>query len=259
MLLSDLTDVQALNIANEVLGRTEVLKSLKQDELTEYLEQLVEATKNGEDAVKASQRLLKQAQYEKMVEQSIDDFARFVAYTDPNLANAVRELLKHLMNIIGPDAVEWLLNLMKANYLAYGNATGQFFADEANRRLRFIVYDILQFERSKQFGCAIASEKLSYLMKLNLEELDRYLASKEARWFIGKASFSDRLDLDRILYRGIYKITIFHRGEEHYGKRAEPKKSIMSSSIAMDIISILFALGKLVVPVLSREDGLRRC
>ncbi|MEM2687694.1 MAG: hypothetical protein QW796_05030 [Thermoproteota archaeon] len=172
LLLSGLTDTQALDIATGLVKNVEWLKGVSEEKRVELVKKIAEYVKKGETAEEAIERVKKESeQYFKDVENAIYVFCDTI--TDAQLAAEVRDFLKHVLSTMGPDAARWLLNLLSNIYYGTSKSGGN-----ANGKLRSVVEKFFMYPESKMHGCALASTKIAQLMKLEesalMELLEEY-------------------------------------------------------------------------------------
>ncbi|MEM2100201.1 MAG: hypothetical protein QXP45_02530 [Thermoproteota archaeon] len=160
LLLSELTDTQTLDIANEIVRNLEWLKWFSEEELKEIIRRIVEYVKNGDTAEEAFKKIMKEN-----LEMTIVAFSQ--AIPDPELRDMVRNLLRHMKDNTGSDAAAWLLNLLAGNYLKNKRSYGDAYANE---RLRKIIEKGLKYPRSLEYSCSLASSIIKGLMKMGLEK-----------------------------------------------------------------------------------------
>ncbi|MEM3490239.1 MAG: hypothetical protein QXO75_11380, partial [Nitrososphaerota archaeon] len=154
LLLSGLIDTQVLDIANELVKNVEWLKGFSEEKRIELAKKIAEYVKKGETAEEAIERARKESEeYIRGVENAIYAFCDSIS--DTKLAGEVRDFLKHVLNIMGPDDARWLLNLLENVYARGGND-----------KLRSVVEKVFRYPESKTHGCALSSTKIAQLMKL---------------------------------------------------------------------------------------------
>ena len=164
LLLSGLTDSQALDIANELVRNVEWPKSLSANKRIDIVKKIAEYVKTGETAEEAIERVKRESEeYVKSVENGIIEFC--LSISDTQLANEVNDLLRHILNTLGPDAAGWLLNLLRNVY--YGALTQSRGDREfANLKLRDVVEKVFDYPESRLRNCMIATTITSQLMRL---------------------------------------------------------------------------------------------
>ena len=173
LLLSGLTDSQVLDIANELARNVEWLKSLSHNRRIDTVRKITEYVKKGESAEEAIEKA--KGECEAYVENLGSRMMAFYqSISDEQLANEVLDLLRHVLEAMGPDAARWLLDILEG---VYSKALDESKGDKgkANDKLRKVVEEVLDYPESKMRNCMIATTKISQLVKLEGEALRKAL------------------------------------------------------------------------------------
>ncbi|MGB9718668.1 MAG: hypothetical protein ACPL4E_09570, partial [Thermoproteota archaeon] len=173
VLLSGLTDSQALDVVNTLAKNVEWIKTLSGKGRVEAVRKITDYVKKGETAEEAAKRVKGESEeYVKTLELEIAGFCSSIS--DTMLANEVEDFLRHVLNTLGPDGAKWLLNLLRNVY--YGALTQSHGNSEfANDKLRSVVEKVFKYPESKSHGCRLTSVKTLQLMSLEEETLRRIL------------------------------------------------------------------------------------
>ncbi|MEM3489903.1 MAG: hypothetical protein QXO75_09670 [Nitrososphaerota archaeon] len=188
LLLSGLTDSQALDIANELVRNLEWLKTLSEKERIDIVKRIAEYVKKGETAEEARERVEKEnEEYAKDLNLRIISFCQSIL--DAQLANEVEDLIRHVLESMGPRYAEWLLETLRnVYYRALAESKGD--RGLANSKLRSVVEKVFKYPESKMHSCRLASTKVSQLMRLEeeilKEILEEALSSEGGEISIGK-------------------------------------------------------------------------
>ncbi|MGB9717516.1 MAG: hypothetical protein ACPL4E_03615, partial [Thermoproteota archaeon] len=164
VLLSGLTDAQALDVVNTLARNVEWLKTLSSRSMVEAIRKITDYVEKGEIAEEAVERVKRESEeYVKNVKLEITGFCNSIS--DAMLANEVNDLLKHILNALGPDDAKWLLDLLRNVYyeaLTQSHGNREF----ANAKLRSVVERVFKYPESKLHGCRLASVKTLQLKSL---------------------------------------------------------------------------------------------
>ncbi|MBO3840197.1 MAG: hypothetical protein QXN75_04615, partial [Thermoproteota archaeon] len=178
VLLSQLTDSQALDIANTLVKNLEWIKTLIEQKRMELVKKIAYYVKKGETAEEAIERAKKESEeYVKNVENEITGFCSSILGIQ--LANEVEDLLKHVLNTLGPEVARWLLEVLKRVYTeSLVSSHGSMEATSTS--LRKVVEKVFKYPESKAWNCALASKIIKEMMKLG----ERSIASnpKSLKW-----------------------------------------------------------------------------
>ncbi|MEM3026364.1 MAG: hypothetical protein QXP19_02495, partial [Thermoproteota archaeon] len=168
LLLSDLKDTQALDIANELVRNLEWLKTLSGQKRMELVRSITEYVRRGETAEEAIERVKRESEeYVKNLEKETIEF--YNSISDTQLANEVLDLVKHIQERLGPEAARWLLDVLKRVYgEAFASTQGN--REYANTKLRSVVENAFKYPESVTQGCALSSAVVTELMEKSVEE-----------------------------------------------------------------------------------------
>ncbi|MEM3712338.1 MAG: hypothetical protein QXR97_02190 [Thermoproteota archaeon] len=156
VLLSQLTDSQALDIANILVKNLEWIKTLSEQKRIELVKKIAYYVKKGETAEEAIERIKKESEeYVKNVENEIIAFLQEIG--DPELAKEIADLFECIRRNLPDwvDAAKWLLEVLRKVRSEKGN-TGLKIAVEKG------------FKYSE--GCAQASSVINELKEKGVEE-----------------------------------------------------------------------------------------
>ncbi|MEM3956776.1 MAG: hypothetical protein QXO47_00990 [Thermoproteota archaeon] len=188
LLLSGLTDSQALDVANELVRNLDWLKAFSNERRIDIVKRIAEYVKRGDTAEEARKKVEREGEeFVKGVELEITGFCSSIP--DAQLANEIEDLLRHVLNTLGPDATKWLLGLLRDVY--YGTLTqSQGNRELANTKLRSVVEKVFEYPESKMHSCRLASTKVSQLMKLEeailKKTLEEALSSESGEIVVGE-------------------------------------------------------------------------
>ncbi|MBO3810295.1 MAG: hypothetical protein FGF50_11985, partial [Candidatus Brockarchaeota archaeon] len=199
LLQSGLTDSQALDIANELVKSLEWLKSLSPNRRIDSVRRITDYVKKGDTAEEARKKFQKEAEeYVEDLKLRIMSFCQSIS--DRQLANEVENLLRHIMDTLGPNAAEWLLQLLRnVYYKALAESNND--RDYANAKLRSVVEKVFKYPESKEQGCALASEIVKGLMQIETNPLSpEYLFKDVSVW---SGSY---IRVDKMVEPGLYWI-----------------------------------------------------
>ncbi|MBO3842932.1 MAG: hypothetical protein FGF48_11060, partial [Candidatus Brockarchaeota archaeon] len=158
LLLSGLTDIQALDIANELVRNVEWLKGLSGDKRIELVKKIVEYVRKGETAEEAVERVKEESEkYAKNVEEEIWEF--YFSIPDTQLASEALSLLKCVKDNLGADAAEWLLAILARIRSQAGDAG-----------LKTAMEKAFKYSESVTQGCSLASAIVSQLREKSIEQ-----------------------------------------------------------------------------------------
>ncbi|MEM2414594.1 MAG: hypothetical protein QXZ04_02135 [Thermoproteota archaeon] len=156
VLLSQLTDSQALDIANTLVKNLEWIKTLIEQKRIELVKKIAYYVKKGETAEEAIERAKKESEeYVKNVENEIIAFLQEIG--EPELAKEIADLFECIRRNLPDwvDAAKWLLEVLRKVRSEKGN-TGLKIAVEKG------------FKYSE--GCAQASSVINELKEKGVEE-----------------------------------------------------------------------------------------
>ncbi|MBO3810208.1 MAG: hypothetical protein FGF50_11545 [Candidatus Brockarchaeota archaeon] len=177
LLLSDLKDTQALDIANEIVRNPEWLKTLGEEKRIELAKKIAEYVAKGETAEEAVERIKRESEkYVRNLWIGINSFLQDIG--EPELAAEVVKLLECVSrNLVDePNATSWLPGFLKS-----------IRAQGGNTKLRDVVENLFKYHESVTQGCTVASSIARGLMKLDQKKLLSLLG--ETSWSQGWTSF----------------------------------------------------------------------
>ncbi|MGB9709727.1 hypothetical protein, partial [Infirmifilum uzonense] len=158
LLLSGLTDAQVLDIVNTLAKNVGWLKTLTRSSRVDVIRKITDYVKKGNTAEEARGKVEKESEeYVKNLELEILEFYNTIS--DTMLANEVEDLLRHVLNTLGPEEAKWLLDLLKRIHSQAGNAG-----------LRIAVEKAFKYPESKTQGCALASHIVGELREKSTEQ-----------------------------------------------------------------------------------------
>jgi hypothetical protein len=166
ILLNGLTDSQALDVVNTLAKNVEWLKTVSGERRIELVRKITDYVKKGETAEEAVERAKRESEeYVKSVENEIMAFCSSISVYNAQLANEVKDLLKHVQNTpdLGPDAAKWLLDALKDTYSRTYASTGSREAAEAE--LKRVVEEEFRYPESKEVNCRLATTIVKELME----------------------------------------------------------------------------------------------
>ncbi|MEM3025903.1 MAG: hypothetical protein QXP19_00105, partial [Thermoproteota archaeon] len=168
LLLSGLTDSQALDVANELVRNLEWLKAFSSSRRIEAVRRITEYVVEGETAEEAVEKVRRESEeYVKNLELELIEF--YNSISDTMLANQVLSLIKHIQERLGPEAARWLLEVLKRTYMETLSSTlGD--REAADNRLRSVVEKAFKYPESVTQGCALSSAVVVELMEKSVEE-----------------------------------------------------------------------------------------
>jgi hypothetical protein len=143
-----------------------VAQDAKQGERIELVRKITDYVKKGETAEEAVERAKKESEeFAKSVEDEIAAFCSSISVYNAQLANEVKDLLKHVQNTpdLGPDAAKWLLDALKDTYSRTYASTGSREAAEAE--LKRVVEEEFRYPESKEVNCRLATTIVKELME----------------------------------------------------------------------------------------------
>ncbi|MEM2173178.1 MAG: hypothetical protein QXS66_08100, partial [Thermoproteota archaeon] len=193
VLLSQLTDSQALDIANTLVKNLEWIKTLSEQKRIELVRRIAYYVKKGETAEEAIERIKKESEeYVKNLEKETIEF--YNSISDAQLANEVLSLIKHIQERLGPEAARWLLDVLKRVY-GEALASTQGNREYANTRLRSVVENTFRYPESITQGCALASAIVKELMRTEMDMLTpKYLFKGISVWSGGYIHVDERVE-----------------------------------------------------------------
>ncbi|MEM3647620.1 MAG: hypothetical protein QW506_00480 [Thermoproteota archaeon] len=157
LLQSDLTDTQALDIANELVRNIEWLKTFSDEKSIELVKKITEYVKKEYTAEEARERVKQESeQYVKNIEKEIVAFLQDIG--DPELAKEIASLFACIKGNLPDwvDAAKWLLDILK-----------RVRGEKGNAGLKIVVEKIFKYSEG---GCAQASSIVSELRKKSIEQ-----------------------------------------------------------------------------------------
>jgi hypothetical protein len=177
VLLSGLTDAQALDIVNTLAKNVEWLKALGSRDAVEAVRRITDYVKKGDTADEATEKAKRESEeFVKNFWNGVNSFLQAIA--DPELA-------KEIVNLIGcvgvnlpdePNATNWLIAFLRSVHTQGGDA-----------KLRSIVENVFKYHESVTQGCTVASSIVREMMKLDQRKLLKLLG--ETSWSQGWTSF----------------------------------------------------------------------
>ncbi|MBO3809984.1 MAG: hypothetical protein FGF50_10405, partial [Candidatus Brockarchaeota archaeon] len=168
LLLSGLTDSQALDVANELVRNLEWLKAFSSSRRIEAVRRITEYVAKGETASEAVEKVRRESEeYVKNLELESIEF--YNSISDTVLANEVLSLIKHIQERLGPEAARWLLDVLRRVY-AETLASTLGDREAANTKLRSVVKNAFRYPVSVTQGCALSSAVVRGLMEKSVEE-----------------------------------------------------------------------------------------
>ncbi|MEM4609505.1 MAG: hypothetical protein QW190_01250, partial [Thermoproteota archaeon] len=168
LLLSGLTDSQALDVANELVRNIEWLKAFSSSRRIEAVRRITEYVVKGETAEEAVEKVRRESEeYVRNLELETIEF--YNSIPDTMLANEVLSLIKHIQERLGPEAARWLLEVLKRTYVeTLASTLGD--REAADNRLRSVVEKAFKYPESVTQGCALSSAVVVELMEKSVEE-----------------------------------------------------------------------------------------
>ena len=165
ILFNGLTDSQALDVVNTLAKNVEWLKTLSRGRRTELVRKITDYVKKGETAEEAVERAKEEGEeFAKSVGDEIAAFCSSISVYNAQLANEVKDLLKHVQNTpdLGPDAAKWLLDVLRDTYFKALTSTGS--REVAEAELKRVVEEKFRYPESKEVNCRLATTIVKELM-----------------------------------------------------------------------------------------------
>jgi hypothetical protein len=192
ILLSSLTDSQALDVVNTLARNIEWLKTLSSGERIDALREIVKHVKKGETCNEAIQKVKKKD--EELFEAEVALFYAALYLSDTQLAEEVSNLLECVKDRLGPRAALWLLSFLKD---VYSKAFSTKSMEAANAELRNVVEKVFRYPESTSEGCAIASSIVHAMME-GLSPIIRMLRELRDLLYAQKVPHTDKRVADLI-------------------------------------------------------------
>jgi len=175
ILVTGLTDAQALDVANTLARNVEWLKTLSRGRRMELVRKITDYVKKGDTAEEAVERAKKESEeYVKNIENEIAAFYSSILISDAQLAKEVLELIDCVKRNLGYDAAKWLLDVLKKVYGKALNSSGGN-REVANAKLRDVVEKAFRYPESTLEGCALASAIVSEMREKSIEQASEEL------------------------------------------------------------------------------------
>jgi hypothetical protein len=176
ILLSSLTDSQALDVVNTLAKNVEWLKALSGEKRIDVVRKITDYVKKGETCDEAIEKAKRESEeYVKNIENDI--LAFYNSISDTQLANEALELVncvKRNLGSDGYDAAKWLLDVLKR---VYGEALASSGGNRevANSKLRSVVEKVFKYPESVQRNCMLATVTVFQLMRSEASALEETL------------------------------------------------------------------------------------
>ncbi|MBO3842105.1 MAG: hypothetical protein FGF48_06775, partial [Candidatus Brockarchaeota archaeon] len=178
-------------------------------------------------------------EYVKNVELEIIGFCNSIS--NSQLAGEVEDLLRHILDTLGPNAADWLLELLRDVYskaLVESNDN----RDYADANLRSVVEKVFKYPESKLHSCRLASVKIPQLMELQrgvlMKLVEEILSSESGEVVVYgpdkiKVFGSGYIELRGKFEKGLYLIVVKRMEDEKVFKWSTRKEETGDFSLTI--------------------------